>query len=416
MAASRSAARPRTSRNRYAKAWPSGASSCAISTFSFKGAAMKPDVSPYMRYRDLSVRGIEAIPVAIPLLRPIKWARGEIHTIDNVVIVVTLSDGTQGIADAPPRPTIYGETQESIVAAIRKHFAPRLEGVNAFDIAGVWSALEGIAWNPTVKAGIDMALYDAQAKALGISCAQLLGGTVKPLPVNWRLSLADENHMLAEAEQQIERYGFRAFKVKCGVDRKKDVQILHALRKLVGDNVEIAIDCNQGYSSQDLLETGACFEELGIALIEEPIPARDSAGKRFAAERTRVPISGDDSCMTPDDVLDQLKLGAIRAVVIKCARTGYTQSRQILALARAYYTPVHNGTQADMHIGTASGGHFACTYEAVHAHEISSFLDAKDHVAEQELLIKDGLLHLPEGPGIGLTLDQAKLKRYRIDQ
>jgi len=234
--------------------------------------------------------------------------------------------------------------------------------------------------------------------------------------VNWRLSLTEEKEMLAEAEGQMARYGFRAFKVKCGIDRRKDVRILRALRKLVGEAVEITIDCNQGYSSQDLLETAPYFEELGIALIEEPIPARDSAGKRFAAERVRVPISGDDSCMTPDDVLDQLRLGAIRAVVIKCARTGYTQSRQILALARSYYTPVHNGTQADMHIGTASGGHFASTYKAVHAHEISSFLDAKDHVVEQELCIKDGLLHLPEGPGIGLTLDPAKLKRYRLDQ
>lgn len=99
-----------------------------------------------------------------------------------------------------------------------------------------------------------------------------------------------------------------------------------------------------------------------------------------------------------------------------CARTGYTQSKQILALCRSHYTPAHNGTQADMHIGTASGAHFASTYKAQHAHEISSFLDAADHVAEQELAIRDGLLHVPEGPGIGLTLDAGKLARYRIDK
>jgi L-alanine-DL-glutamate epimerase-like enolase superfamily enzyme len=276
--------------------------------------------------------------------------------------------------------------------------------------------MDAYAWNPTVKAGIDMALHDAQAKALGISCAQLLGGRVKPLVVNWRLSLADEQAMLAEAAAQIERYGFRAFKVKCGVDRRKDIKVLTALRKLVGDGVEIAIDCNQGYSAQDLLEAAPHLEALDIALIEEPLPARDSTGKRWCAERTRVPLSGDDSCMTPDDVRDQLALGAIRSVVIKCARTGYTQSRQILALCRSHYVPAHNGTQADMHIGTASTAHFACTYRAVHAHETSSFLDAADHVAEQELEIRDGLLHLPEGPGIGLTLDQDKLARYRMDK
>ena len=119
--------------------------------------------------------------------------------------------------------------------------------------------------------------------------------------------------------------------------------------------------------------------------------------------------------MSPDDVLDQLKLGAIRSVVIKCARTGYTLSRQLLVLVKSYYTPVHNGTQADMHIGTASAAHFACTYKAVHAHEISRFLDASGHVAQEELEIRNGELIVPAGPGIGLTLDAAKVRQYRVD-
>lgn len=369
----------------------------------------------YAACRDLAIRSIEAIPVAIPMVRPIKWARGEIRTIDNVVVMVTLTDGTQGIADAPPRPTIYGETQQSLVAVIREHFAPRLAGINAFDIAGLWSVLDAIAWNPAAKAAIDMALHDAQAKRLGISCAQLLGGTLKPLTVNWRLSMAKAADMVGEAERMMAQHGFRAFKVKCGVDRTTDREVLTALRQMAGPEVEIAIDCNQGYSAQDLIEMSPFFEDVGIALIEEPIPARDGAGKLWCAQRTRIPISGDDSCMTPDDVRDQLALGAIRSVVIKCARTGYTHSRQILALARSHYTPVHNGTQADMHIGTASAAHFACSYAAVHAHEISSFLDASGHVAREELVIRDGKLLVPDGPGIGLTLDPEKVRRYRVD-
>ncbi len=363
----------------------------------------------------LAIRSIEAIPVAVPLKHPIKWARGRIDKIDNVIVTVTLTDGTQGIADAPPRPTIYGETQHSIVAIIREHFAPRLKGLDAFDIAGLWAVFDAFAWNPSAKAAIDMALFDAQAKSLGISCAELLGGTVKPLPVNRRLMLGSNKEMLAEAERMIEQYGFRAWKVKCGMDRKRDVKLLRELRKLVGDDHEITIDCNQGYTSQVLLEQAPYFEEVGVALIEEPIPMRDGAGKRLCAERMRVPISGDDSCMTPDDVLHELQLGGIRALVIKCARTGYTLSRQILALAKSFYTPAHNGTQADMQIGCVAAAHFACTYATPHAHEFSSFIDAKDHVADRDLVIREGMLILPEGHGIGLTLDARKLKRYRID-
>lgn len=367
------------------------------------------------RTPQLAIRKVEAIPVAVPLLHPIVWARGSITTFDNVIVVVTLSDGTQGIADAPPRPTIYGETQQSITTIIRDHLAPKLAGLDAFDISGLWAALDAYAWNPAAKSAIDMALYDAQAKHLGISCARLLGGTVKALPVNRRLMLGSNKEMLKEAEQMMKRYGFRAWKVKCGMDRKRDLQLLTALRRLCGEDHEITIDCNQGYTSQDLLEMGPHFEDLGIALIEEPIPARDGVGKRRCADSMTVPISGDDSCMGPDDVLHELRLGAIRSVVIKCARTGYTQSRRIEALCRSHYTPVHNGTQADAHIGCVAAAHFACTYTTPHAHEFSSFIDAKDHLACEEPAIRDGRLVLPDGPGIGLTLNAKKLKKYRLD-
>ncbi|HWI13194.1 MAG TPA: hypothetical protein VNT02_03040, partial [Burkholderiales bacterium] len=191
----------------------------------------------YLACRDLAIRQVEAIPVAIPMVRPIKWARGEIKSIDNVVVVVTLSDGTQGIADAPPRPTIYGETQQSLVAIIRDHLAPALVGINAFDMARVWSVFDALAWNPAAKAALDMAIVDAQAKRLGVSCAQLLGGTVKRLPLNWRLSMAPAADMVREAERMMAQYGFRAFKVKCGVNRATDREVLTALRKLVGSDV-----------------------------------------------------------------------------------------------------------------------------------------------------------------------------------
>ncbi len=366
------------------------------------------------QHTNLTIRKIEAIPVKVPMLNPIVWARGSITTIDNVVVVVTLSNGVQGIADAPPRPSIYGETQRSLLAIIREHFAPELVGLNAFDVAGMWSVFDRIVWNVAAKGAVDMALFDAQAKTLGISCAQLLGGTVKPLTVNWRLRLGSIEDALEDAEEKMANYGFKAFKVKCG-HPDKDIPLLRALRKLTGDDCEITLDMNQSYSSQMLIQTLPIFEELDIALIEEPIPQRDHDGKLLAASSTTIPISGDDSCMTTEDTFDQLKLGAIRSVVIKCARGGYTASRQIAAMSKAFFRPYHNGSQGDMQIGTASAGHFACTYSTPHAHEISAFLDAADHVADQDLVIKNGKLILPDGPGIGLTLDMKKLKKYRID-
>ena len=362
-----------------------------------------------------AVRAVEAIPVRLPLKKPIQWAAGILHSIDNVIVRVTLNSGVQGIADAPPRPSIYGETQASILTIVRDHLAPLVVGTNAFDTASLWQKLRTVAWNPCAKAALDMALHDAQGKSLGVPCANLLGGIPRPLAVNWRLALGSVEVMLADADEKMQAHGFRAFKVKCGLDARKDIAMLSALRKHVGPEVELTVDMNQGYDVQTLIETGPALAELGVALIEEPIHARNGVGKLMAAQRLTLPLSGDDSCFTLDDVRDQMTLGAIRAVVIKCARSGYSEARDILGLARAFHGPVHVGTQADMQIGCAAGGHFACSFEAAHAHEISTFLDGSDHVVDKPLKITDGKLILPDGPGIGMSLDADKLKHYRID-
>ena len=370
---------------------------------------------PLAAHRDLAIREIEAIPVSIPLLRPVKWARGHITAAEHVIVVVTLANGVRGIADAAPRPTVYGETQQSVHALVTNHFRPLLIGVDAFDVQRVTRDLETIVGNPAAKAAVDMALHDAQAKTLGISCAQLLGGTLKPVPLNWRIRSAGHKEALAEAEQMMGKYGFRALKVKCGMDIAGDMELLRALRKQVGAEVEIAVDMNQAYTPEQLMAAGPALEEIGIALIEEPVAARDRRGKLLAAHKIRVPITGDDSCVTLDDVRDELELGAVRSVVIKCVRTGFTRSRDILGLARAFHCPVHNGSNADMHIASAASAHFACTYDTHHAHEMSYFIDAADTVTDEGLEIRDGCLVLPERPGIGLDLDPGKLRKYRID-
>jgi L-alanine-DL-glutamate epimerase-like enolase superfamily enzyme len=363
---------------------------------------------------DTTIRCIEVVPISIPLTRPVKWARGFIDRIEHVIVSVTLSNGVEGIADAAPRPTVYGETPESIVTLVEKHLAPLLAGLDAFDVQRASALMSSLIGNPAAKAAVDLALNDALAKTLGISCAQLLGGSPKPVPLNWRIRAATKDEALAEAEQMIGKYGFRALKVKCGMDVDADLDVLRALRRHVGDHVEIAVDMNQAYSAAQLLAAARALEEVGVALIEEPLAARDGKGKLIAARGTHIPFTGDDSCVLLDDVRAELELGAIRSVVIKCVRTGYTISRDVLALCRAFHIPAHNGSNADMRITSAASGHFACTYETPHAHEMSYFLDAADTVADQPLEVKDGCLVLPDRPGIGLGLDRNKLQRYRV--
>ena len=119
---------------------------------------------------------IEAIPFAIPYRKPLRFASGEVHVADHVLVRVHTDDGVVGVAEAPPRPYTYGETQQSIIAVVDTVFAPQLAGLTLLDREAVHARLDRTIGNPAAKAAVDMAIWDALGRTLDLSVWQLLGG------------------------------------------------------------------------------------------------------------------------------------------------------------------------------------------------------------------------------------------------
>src|SRR5512139_3929633 len=124
---------------------------------------------------EMKISTVEAIPFRIPFRKVTKWATGSQDAAEHILVRITTDEGMTGIAEAPPRPTIYGESLQSIKSAIDGWFGPMIRGMNPFEIERVWDKLNTIIWNPTAKAAIDMALYDIMGKALGVPCYQMFG-------------------------------------------------------------------------------------------------------------------------------------------------------------------------------------------------------------------------------------------------
>jgi L-alanine-DL-glutamate epimerase-like enolase superfamily enzyme len=159
---------------------------------------------------------IEAIPFAIPYVKPLKFASGEVRTADHVLLRVHTDEGLTGTAEAPPRPYTYGETQESIIAVIEKIFAPQLLGLSALEREAVHARLDRTVGNPTAKAAIDMALWDIVGQAAGMSVSGLLGGFTDRMRVCHMVGFAPATDMVAEAQRIRDTYGITTFKVKVG--------------------------------------------------------------------------------------------------------------------------------------------------------------------------------------------------------
>lgn len=369
--------------------------------------------------RDLRITRVEAIPFAIPYAKPLKFASGEVHVAEHVLVRVHTADGLVGVAEAPPRPFTYGETQASIIAIIEQVFTPQVVGTSALAREAIHARLRRTVGNPTAKAALDMALWDVIGQALDVSVTDLLGGYGDRMRVSHMLGFAEPAAMVAEATKMRERYGISTFKIKVGRDPYRlDVAVCRALREAFGDSVELYIDGNRGWSASDSARALREMDDLDLLYAEELCPADDVLGRRWLVRQSRIPVVADESATRPGEVTRELLGGSADAISIKTARTGFTDSQRVLFECEGLGVDVIMGNQIDGQIGTACTVAFGAAFASTtrRAGELSNFLDMSDDLLAQPLQINGGELTVRPGAGLGIEIDPAKLERYRQDR
>ncbi|MBV9023212.1 MAG: enolase [Streptomycetaceae bacterium] len=366
----------------------------------------------------MKIAKVEAIPFAIPYRKPLKFASGEVHTANHVLVRVHTDEGLSGIAEAPPRPYTYGETQESIIAVIDKIFAPQLLGLSALEREAVHERLDRTIGNPTAKAALDMALWDILGHAAGMPVCGLLGGYGDRMRVSHMVGFAPADLMVAEAQRIREVHGITVFKVKVGRQPyTEDVAACRVLREALGPNVELYIDGNRGWSASEAARALREMADLGLTFAEELCPADDVLGRRWLVAQSPVPFIADESATRPAEVTRELLGGSATAISIKTARTGFTASQRVLHQCEGLGVEVVMGNQIDGQIGTLCSVAFGAAHRSTarRAGELSNFLDMADDLLTEPLVIEDGTLRIREGTGLGIDIDPDKLARYRQD-
>ena len=366
----------------------------------------------------MKITRVEAIPFAIPYRKPLKFASGEVHVAEHVLVRVTTDDGVLGVAEAPPRPFTYGETQAGIVAVIDTIFAGQVVGLDLMEREQIHTRLSRTIGNPTAKSALDMAIWDALGQSLGYSVTELLGGYTDRMHVSHMLGFDEPATMVAEAERMRDTYGITTFKVKVGRHPYRlDTAVVRALREGLGDDVELYVDGNRGWSASESARAMAEMGDLGLTFAEELCPADDVLGRRWLVQQLDVPFIADESVVTPAEVTREVLGGSATAVSIKTARTGFTGSRRVHHLAEGLGVEVVMGNQIDGQVGSLCTVAFGAAYELTsrRAGELSNFLDMSDDLLAEPLEIRGGQLVTRPGPGLGAVLDPDKLARYRQD-
>ncbi|ASR04903.1 enolase C-terminal domain-like protein [Gordonia rubripertincta] len=366
----------------------------------------------------MKITRVDAIPFAIPYVKPLRFASGEVHVANHVLVRVHTDTGVVGVAEAPPRPFTYGETQDGIITVVNTIFAPAIVGLTLLEREVVAARLARTIGNPAAKSAVDMAIWDALGKTLGLPVGDMLGGFTDRLRVSHMLGFAEPAKMVAEAEKMVETYGIRTFKVKVGRHPVGlDTAVVRALRERFGAEIELYVDGNRGWTAAESARAMKEMSDLDLLFAEELCDAADVMGRRWLVEQLDVPFIADESVPTPADVTREILGRSATAISIKTARTGFTTSRRTHHLAEGLGIPVVMGNQIDGQVGTACALAFGSAFELTsrYAGELSNFLDMSDDLLTEPLQIRDGHLYRSTAPGIGFEVDPEKLERYRTD-
>jgi L-alanine-DL-glutamate epimerase-like enolase superfamily enzyme len=366
----------------------------------------------------MRIERIEAIPFTLPYAKPFTMATGTISEAAHVLIRIH-AEGLVGVAEACSRPMIYGESQESIVAAVERWFAPDLVGHDVFRLDAAQLALRSVAANETVKGALDLAIHDLRGKALGQPVWELLGAAAPRLRLTRMLSMGTPGEVAAEAGSAQAEHGIGSFKVKVDRDVDLGAAVLRAVRETVGPSATVYADANQSLDAASAIRLCRAVDELAIEFLEEPVAATDFTGRAAVAAASGIPILVDESARTVEEAGLQITAGSARAISIKTARTGYTESLRILGLAQGLHCRTVIGSQGDSAIGAITGATFgaAMGMTSRESAELDYFLGLTDQLVAEQPRIVDGEIEANTvRHGTGVVIDDDKLRHYRTDR
>ena len=370
----------------------------------------------------MKITRIESIPICVPLKMGLtaKTAHGE-HAVSPYVIVKVHTDaGIVGLGEATISGLWSGETQAGTVAAIAEYIAPQLVGTDPRNITAARRAMDFvIKLNPFTKAAVEMALWDIAGKAVGLPVYQLLGGKVRDRVriklVVWARDVAGSRAM-AEGHLKL---GVSCVKVKTGLDPESDIARVRAVREVAGPNIPLTIDSNCGWTIQQAKYCLRQLADVNLLLAEQPIPPGDPAAMAELRRDTPAPIMADESVFTLQDAwLLTLHRAADIFSIYPGKHGGIAATAEIIAVAKAAGLRCTIGSNLELGIGTAAMLHVAAAFpevdtDAFPADTIGPFYHEAD-LLTQPLDLGPPYAMVPTGPGLGVELDEAQLKRWRL--
>ena len=292
-----------------------------------------------------------------------------------------------------------------------------LAGHRADDVEGVTLALEkaGIGLGP--MSGLEMALWDLMGRRAGLPVSSLLGGRLREeVAFTACMGLKEPSESAATAREYMERWGFTYLKTKAGDDAAQDLAIAAAIQKEIGDEAVLRPDANAGYSPEEADEQMRKMRALGVRYFEDPCSREHIEHLVRFRQEIGMGILVNMGVSTPDSVVELLVRGAADMLMPDTpAAGGLLRVKKVAEVAGAWNVPCLMHCAHDLGLKTAAVTHVAAATPNFSGPSDTCYHGLVDDILTEPLQFGGGRLRVPDGPGLGVEVDEGKLEKYRVE-
>ena len=367
------------------------------------------------------IERVESILLDLPTIRPHQLSMATMNGQTLMLVRLYCSDGTVGVGEGTTIGGLaYGaESPEGMKLAIDTYFAPLLLGADANHVPAILAKLnKAIKDNRFAKCAVETALFDALGHRTGLPVSQLLGGrVVDRLPVAWTLASGDTAKDIDEAERMLALRRHRIFKLKIGRRAvAADVAHVAAIKHALGERATVRVDVNMAWSELDAQRGLAGLVDAGCELVEQPVASADA----LARLKGKYPIAvmADESLTGPASAFALARIAGADVFAIKTEQSGGLQAaQQVAAIADAAGIELYGGTMLEGGIGTIAAAHAFATFRSLQwGTELFGPLLLTEEILTEPLRYEDFHLAVPTAPGLGIALDEARIRHFRRDK
>ncbi len=359
----------------------------------------------------MRIERITLYRIRLPLVHPFETSFGRM-TDKTAILVRVDAEGLTGWGEAAVNEHPYYNEEDVVTAwhILRDYLVPAFVGRNLPDPEEAWRWMARVRGHHLAKAGLEMALWDLRAKAQGIPLARILGGVRDQVPVGVSIGIQEDVEALLDRIEAFVAQGYRRVKVK--IRPGWDVEVLEAIRARFPD-LPLMADANAAYRLEEADRLRA-LDPLNLMMIEQPLAHDDLWEHRQLQARLKTPICLDESIRTPEQGRAALEMGACRIINLKPGRVGGAwETMRLERIAREMGAPLWCGGMLETGVGRAHNVALA----SLPGFTLPGDLSGSDRYWHEDLVeppftvSPEGTLAVPQGPGIGVEVVEARVRR-----